>query len=427
MHTLRFFKMDCSLQRRRSPFAAWLAGFFLTLAAPGIAGAADADVTRQSPRIEVVGMPAARGAKPEVLAAWTHFADRWIAAWKATDPARSTSEADAERRFQLDVAARSQLARHWAEQRKVHPGYRDAYLDVLADLERAGLVEELVIAEIAPAGWRVPQVARPHLDWSAWRKARAELPRDFKADPGYLTILVDGVPWVNSAEGLSVPGDSLVADVRRLHDDPNRCRFQVEYRGLVRRWLAEQGALVGRLVVVASSTDVAAVFQDLPDAASPTTSVVLGSDVPLWLYFDAGFCAVERGDANEAVEMLSAGERLSPGWPRLRSELLAAYNHAHRYHESLAAADRFLSQVTNPCDAARMLRYKAFALVDLGQWQAARQALQQSLQIEPENAVGKHELAFVEEAMRKAGGQAPAAPGAPPPSQLTYSKCTVEK
>lgn len=108
----------------------------------------------------------------------------------------------------------------------------------------------------------------------------------------------------------------------------------------------------------------------------------------------------------------------------LLSEQAAAYVLLKRWSDALASQDAGLKAAQNDRDKARSQRGRGFALVELGQLNDAAGAYQESLKLEPGNAIAQRELAYI--ARLRAGGPAGAPqviiPGAgqpapPPPAQ----------
>ena len=91
----------------------------------------------------------------------------------------------------------------------------------------------------------------------------------------------------------------------------------------------------------------------------------------------------------------------------LLTEQAASYDSLKRWSDALASADAALKASQNDRDKARSHRSRGFNLTELGRLDDAVTAYQESLKLEPNNAVAQRELAYI--ARLKAGG-----PSAPP-------------
>ena len=123
----------------------------------------------------------------------------------------------------------------------------------------------------------------------------------------------------------------------------------------------------------------------------PTAAFYLGS------YFN------ETAQPNAAIEVLNLGLVAAPDSPLLLTERNAAFNALHHWDDTLSGADRGLA-IANllPRDRARLLRNRGYALTELRRLDDAQQAYEASLQLEPDSALAKNELAYI--ARLKNGG-----------------------
>ena len=151
-------------------------------------------------------------------------------------------------------------------------------------------------------------------------------------------------------------------------------------------------AETARLRAVAGQASVDLVCRGNP---YPTAAFYLGS------YFN------ETDQPNAAIEVLKLGLVAAPDSPLLLTERNAAFNALHHWDDTLSGADRGLA-IANllPRDRARLLRNRGYALTELRRLDDAQQAYEASLQLEPDSALAKNELAYI--ARLKNGGTAAA-------------------
>jgi tetratricopeptide (TPR) repeat protein len=113
----------------------------------------------------------------------------------------------------------------------------------------------------------------------------------------------------------------------------------------------------------------------------------------------------EIGQPELALEVLGLGLIAGPDSPVLIAERNAALIVQHRWSDVLAAADRGLAIAGLPARyRALMLRNRGYALTALNRLDEAQQAYQDSLALDPDNALAKNELHYI--AGLKAGAPA---------------------
>jgi tetratricopeptide (TPR) repeat protein len=113
----------------------------------------------------------------------------------------------------------------------------------------------------------------------------------------------------------------------------------------------------------------------------------------------------EIGQPELALEVLGLGLIAGPDSPVLIAERNAALIVQHRWSDVLAAADRGLAIAGLPARyRALMLRNRGYALTALSRLDEAQQAYQDSLALDPDNALAKNELHYI--AGLKAGAPA---------------------
>lgn len=121
-----------------------------------------------------------------------------------------------------------------------------------------------------------------------------------------------------------------------------------------------------------------------------------------WASFMLGGYAVDTKRPDEAIAYLDKGLALQPAAAALISEKGAALQLAKRPAEALAVYDSGLAaddifQLPSQVDRARMLRGRGYSLGELGRLDEAVAAYQESLKIEPDNALAKGELRYLAE------------------------------
>ena len=129
----------------------------------------------------------------------------------------------------------------------------------------------------------------------------------------------------------------------------------------------------------------------------PTAAFYLGS------YYN------EIGQSDRALAVLDLGRVAGPDSPLVASERDAALIALRRWDDALAGANQGLAVADlAPADRARLLRNRGYALTELNRLDEAERAYEDSLALEPGNALAKNELKYV--AGLKSGAR-PAAPG----------------
>jgi tetratricopeptide (TPR) repeat protein len=144
-------------------------------------------------------------------------------------------------------------------------------------------------------------------------------------------------------------------------------------------------------------------------SGASTTLVCRGNPYPTAAFY-LGSYFNEIGQSDAAIEVLDEGLVAAPDAPLVLTERNAAFIALRRWDDTLSGADRGLA-IANliPRDRARLLRNRGFALTELKRLDEARKAYEDSLQLEPDNALAKNELTYI---ARLQGG------GATAPSQI---------
>lgn len=114
-------------------------------------------------------------------------------------------------------------------------------------------------------------------------------------------------------------------------------------------------------------------------------------------YYYLGFLAVHYGDYDQAISYLDSGRLLDSQHPRLRLEKAQALIGKRDFQ---AALD-LLEQINNTgpfvinSDLAAALRSRAFILVEMGDFNHAREILRAALQLDPDNLSVLDELEYI--------------------------------
>lgn len=106
--------------------------------------------------------------------------------------------------------------------------------------------------------------------------------------------------------------------------------------------------------------------------------------------------AIDRRDWEQARRDISRAIVFEPDHPDLLSELGFVYQQERQFGLALAAYAKAacMRDWVTQSQKARALRGQGSVLIDLQRWDEAETVLLRSLEIEPDNQVGKHELQF---------------------------------
>ena len=132
----------------------------------------------------------------------------------------------------------------------------------------------------------------------------------------------------------------------------------------------------------------------------PAIALLLGSE------------AVERHALDEATRYLDRGLAMQPAHAELASEKMAVLQAQGRMADALAIGDAVLAEGgLLPLSAGQgiMQRRRAFSLIELGRLAEAREALNASLEHDPDNAAALNEIRYIdslESGGRTTAGQA---------------------
>ncbi|MFO1022476.1 MAG: tetratricopeptide repeat protein [Planctomycetales bacterium] len=126
-------------------------------------------------------------------------------------------------------------------------------------------------------------------------------------------------------------------------------------------------------------------------------------------FYYLGFIAVKHKQFDQAIKYLDRGLAMDPSNPNFLFEKAQALVHSGKPEEALA----FYGQVNeigpfvNRRHLAVALRGRGFILIELQRLDEAEQAFKSSLELDPDNRIALHELAYIEH-LRGGGSSAPA-------------------
>lgn len=123
-------------------------------------------------------------------------------------------------------------------------------------------------------------------------------------------------------------------------------------------------------------------------------------------YKHLGYIAVERDQIEQALRWLDKAHASAPYEPEPLTERGAALTRRRDWAGSLESYRQALALTRNHPEAAYLeavaLRGSGFALIELGDLPAARQAYEASLQRDPESKIAANELIYIQQLQQKA-------------------------
>jgi tetratricopeptide (TPR) repeat protein len=358
----------------------------LILAFAALVGCAHTAAPAASPTADSVVVSADVGA-PDVLAAWSVYGLALAA------EADKTGGDD----FATEVTARGLLVDTWKETR-ASKHLTDAYLDLLVGVGDAGFMREYVLAYLARPGWTLTgdDLSRLAVDkWSSWVGTR--LPKDHRA----ITPVTVHVRGLQSAP---VPGADLPAPGEIDPAHTPCAQLQPTLDRALGVWDREERALRQVPLSIPLATQVLPTLAKLSgDPRARRDGVVLVSPMALELVFDAGFCAVDRGDWTGAERLLRHAVALSPATANVRGELVQALIMQKRPDEADAELDVALEFADSDCQRAMLWRKRGYILFDRGKLVDSYRAYARSLDFDPGNELARSEMGLIVATLRRAG------------------------
>jgi tetratricopeptide (TPR) repeat protein len=132
-------------------------------------------------------------------------------------------------------------------------------------------------------------------------------------------------------------------------------------------------------------------------SADGVSNVVMLEPLPYArLYFVASWNAYEKGDYEKAAALCAKGLVIDPKDAMLASEYANALEIAGHNETALAFVDKFIAEnpLMEKSENALMLRRRGYALGELGRFDAAIAAYEQSLSLEPGNKTALNEIEY---------------------------------
>ncbi|HEY8206841.1 MAG TPA: tetratricopeptide repeat protein [Myxococcaceae bacterium] len=327
-----------------------------------------------------------------VRAAWTAYGLGRAAQWTKT---RGETRNDSGDDFSIELEGRRAALAVWKE---IASGERDADLDLLAEVEAKGFLEEFVVLAFARPGWTVPPDAIQHLELDAFWPWALDTLQHREVKGGAATTPKNGKRWPD------VPGADLPdPNTLMAHGEQTPCGSWRVLEDAVQRW--RETARIDGLPVAARNPQsflqkLGAVRGDPEFQRQGATWVDERVGV---LHFEAGFCANEREDWEAAQRALEQAIHMLPTDTTARVELAHAYVKQRQPDRALAQLEVARRVTTNPCELARVWRKIGFAHFDLDQLERSREAYETSLAYEPGNQIALNELKLLRQLMSAPG------------------------
>ena len=327
---------------------------------------------------------------PDLIALWS------IYGVALADAAERIGRAD----YAGEVSARALLADRWKELRaeKQREKLDDPYLDWLAEVRDAGFIGEYVLAFLAHPGWTVSGDELARLNAAAFRTwAASHLPKDHRAVTA-ATVRLRGLPPT------PIPGSHLPTTSDINPAETPCANLQPAIDRAVADWDREARALpfVALSIELAEQT-LPALARLSRDPRARRDGVVFVSPAALEILFDAGFCAVDRGDWPTAEKMLRRAVELSPGNANVRGELVQTLIMEKRPDEADSQLEIALAFSDSPCRTAMLWRKRAYILFDRGKLVDSYRAYAHSLEFDPQSELARTEMKLIVTTLQRAG------------------------
>ena len=297
------------------------------------------------------------------------------------------------------MSARALLADRWKELRaNSEKQLHDPYLDLLVEVRDAGFIGEYVLAFLARPGWTVSGDELARLNAAAFKTwAASHLPKDHRAVTA-ATVRLRGLAPA------PIPGSHLPSTTDINPAETPCANLQPAIDRAVADWDREARALPS----VALSIELAE--QTLPslerlsrDPRARRDGVVFVSPSALEILFDAGFCAVDRGDWPTAEKMLRRAVELSPANANVRGELVQTLIMQKRPDEADSQLEIALAFSDSPCQTAMLWRKRAYILFDRGKLVDSYRAYARSLEFDPQSELARSEMNLIVTTLQRAG------------------------
>lgn len=326
--------------------------------------------------------------------------------------------------FALELEARTAMAGFWSEQR-AKADKPNPYLDLLVDLQQAGLLDEYVVAFLARPGWTVPGPALAGFDlraFASWSGQRLQGHQPVSL----VSVEPEGGPRWPDPPGATLPSANDFSP-RKVP-----CASSVpRMTEALATWALEESTLDGAPLAAASRAEFTRLVEwarHQPDLQRRGVTWVV--PIPADLQFLVGFCAVERQDLGEASRALGESVRLNPLAPNTRLELAHVLVLQKRFDEADRQVDGVLATTTERCELARAWRRRGYILVERGRLEDAYAAYQKSMEHDPSSKIALDEMVFIARELQRLGGAGARAfkPYQPPAgtSRQVVTECAAE-
>jgi hypothetical protein len=324
---------------------------------------------------------------PEVIAAWSIYG-----AFVATDAEKTGRD-----EYATEVTARGALADDWKKARASKP-QRDEYLDLLVEVRDAGFIREYALAYLAQPGWTLSSEDLAGLaigKWVSWQSAH--VPKDHRP----LTLVT---VRVRGSRPAAVPGMEL-PPVGEMNPTKTPCaELQPAIDRALGDWDRDARALRPvPLSIQDPAQTIPALARLAGDPRVRRDGVVLVSPRALETVFDAGFCAVDRGDWPAAEALLRRAVELSPASANVRGELVQTLIMEKRLDDADAQLDIALGYADSDCRRGMLWRKRGYILFDRSKLVDSYRAYARSLEFDPQSELAHNEMNLIVGLMRRSG------------------------
>jgi tetratricopeptide (TPR) repeat protein len=328
---------------------------------------------------------------PDLIALWSVYG---VA---LADAAERAGRAD----YAGEVSARALLADRWKElraEKQLEKRLHDPYLDQLVEVRDAGFIGEYVLAFLARPGWTVSGDELARLNAAAFKGwAASHLPRDHRAVTA-ATVRVRGLPPT------PIPGSRLPGTAEVNPAETPCANLGPEIDRAVADWDREARALTPVALSIELAEQTLPSLEQLSrDPRARRDGVVFVAPAALEILFDAGFCAVDRGDWPTAEKMLRRAVELSPASANVRGELVQTLIMQKRPDEADSQLEIALAFSDSPCQTAMLWRKRAYILFDRGKLVDSYRAYARSLEFDPQSELARSEMNLIVATLQRAG------------------------
>jgi tetratricopeptide (TPR) repeat protein len=328
---------------------------------------------------------------PDLIALWSVYG---VA---LADAAEKSGRAD----YAGEVSARALLADRWKElraEKQLEKQLHDPYLDRLAEVREAGFIGEYVLAFLARPGWTLSGDELARLNAAAFKTwAATHLPKDHRAVTA-ATVRLRGL------SPTPIPGSHLPSTTDINPAETPCANLQPAIDRAVADWDREAGALPSVALSIGLAEQMLPSLDRLSrDPRARRDGVILVSPAALEILFDAGFCAVDRGDWPTAERMLRRAVELSPANANVRGELVQTLIMEKRPDEADSQLETALAFSDSPCQTAMLWRKRAYILFDRGKLVDSYRAYARSLEFDPQSELARSEMNLIVTTLQRAG------------------------